>query len=169
MLSRVANLIYWMARYLERAENAARIVDVNTQLVLDAQLQTSDLSRAWEPIVFVSGDDTIFRKHYTSFDEASVIDFILFSPKNPNSVLSCINGARENARCIRDQLSSEVWEQINRLYLSLQGKTVADYHRIGPGEFLNTVRQSILLFYGVAASMLPRNEAWQFYELGRYL
>jgi len=169
MLSRVANLTYWMARYLERAENASRILDANTQLVLDAQLQATDLSRAWEPIVFVSGDDTVFRKLYPAFDESSVVEFTLFSPENPNSVLTCINAARENARCIRDQISSEVWEQINRLYLSLQGKTVADYHRVGSGQFLNEIRQSILLIYGVAASMLPRNEAWQFYELGRFL
>lgn len=169
MLSRVANLTYWMARYLERAENASRILDANTQLVLDAQLQASDLSRAWEPIVFVSGDEKLFRELYPSFDEASVVDFTLFNPKNPNSVLACVNAARENARCIRDQISGEVWEQINRLYLSLQGKTVADYQRLGSGQFLSEIRHSILLFYGVAASMLPRNESWQFYELGRFL
>jgi uncharacterized alpha-E superfamily protein len=169
MLSRVANLTYWMARYLERAENASRILDANTQLVLDAQLQASDLSRAWEPIVFVSGDDKVFRKLYTAFDEASVVDFTLFNQQNPNSVLACVNAARENARCIRDQISSEVWEQINRLYLDLQGRSVADYHRIGSGQFLSDIRQSILTFYGVSASMLPRNEAWQFYELGRFL
>ena len=169
MLSRVANLTYWMARYLERAENASRILDANTQLVLDAQLQTADLSRAWEPIVFVSGDEKLFRELYPAFDEASVVDFTLFNPRNPNSVQACVNTARENARCIRDQISGEVWEQINRLYLNLQGKTVADYQRIGSGQFLSEIRHSILLFYGVAASMLPRNESWQFYELGRFL
>lgn len=169
MLSRVANLTYWMARYLERAENASRILDANTQLVLDAQLQASDLSRAWEPIVFVSGDDTLFRELYAGFDEASVVDFTLFNPRNPNSVLACVNAARENARCIRDQISGEVWERINRLYLGLQGRTVDDYHRIGSAEFLSEIRHAILLFYGVAASMLPRNESWQFYELGRFL
>lgn len=169
MLSRVAHLTYWMARYLERAENAARILDANTQLVLDAQLQASDLSRAWEPIVFVSGDETLFRRHYSAFDEASVVEFTLFNQANPNSVLSCINTARENARCIRDQISTETWEQINRLYLTLQGKTFADYQKMGSGEFLGRTRKSILLLYGMAASMLPRNEGWQFYELGRFL
>ena len=169
MLSRVAHLIYWMARYLERAENTSRILDVNTQLVLDAQLQASDLSRAWQPVVLASGDDTVFRELYPAFDEPSVVDFTLFNPKNPNSVLACVNIARENARCVRDQISSEVWEQINRLYLSLQGRTVADYQRIGSGQFLSEIRHAILLIYGVAASMLPRNESWQFYELGRFL
>lgn len=169
MLSRVANLIYWMTRYLERAENASRIVDVNTQLVLDAQMHTADDARRWEPIIFASGDDKLFRELYRTADEASVIDFVLFNPRNPNSVLSCINQARENARCIREQLSTETWEHLNRLFLELRGKTVADYHAVGGSEFLAGIRQGVLLFYGVAASMLPRNEAWQFYELGRFL
>lgn len=169
MLSRVANLIYWMARYLERAENSLRIVDVNTQLILDAQVRADGEMRAWEPIIYVSGDDKVFKELYPTPDVSGAIEFILFNPRNPNSVLSCINLARENARCIREQLSGETWEQLNRLYLDLRGKTIADFHRLGSAEFLSRTRMGILAFYAVAASMLPRNEAWYFYELGRYL
>lgn len=169
MLSRVAHLAYWMARYLERAENSARIVDVNTQLVLDADgLRISD-AQAWEPILFVLGDDKLFGKIHATASEESVIDFVLFEPRNPNSIVSSINTARENARCIREQLSGETWERINRLYLDVRVMTMADYHALGSGELLNRIRTSIQQFYGVAASMLPRNETWQFYELGRFL
>src|SRR3954468_11735693 len=102
MLSRVANLVYWMARYLERAENCARIVDVNAQLVLDLQSgMGADDPRSWEPLVFVSGGDKAFHKLYgKETTERSVVDFMLFDKRNPSSVLSCILSARENARCI---------------------------------------------------------------------
>jgi uncharacterized alpha-E superfamily protein len=169
MLSRVANLAYWMARYLERAENSARIVDVNGQLVLDAQARNAGEIQSWEPIIYVLGDDKLFRERHAEASEEAVIDFVLFETRNSNSILSCINLARENARCIREQLSTETWERLNRLYLDLRGMTMADYQNLGAGELLNRIRTAIQQFYGVAASMLPRNETWQFYELGRYL
>jgi uncharacterized alpha-E superfamily protein len=169
MLSRVAHLAYWMARYLERAENSARIVDVNTQLVLDAQGHKVGETKAWEPIIFVLGDDKLFRELYGAASESAVIAYVLFEPRNPNSIVSSINTARENARCIREQLSTETWERLNRLYLDLRGMKMSDYHTLGAGELLNRIRTAIQQFYGVAASMLPRNETWQFYELGRFL
>jgi uncharacterized alpha-E superfamily protein len=158
-----------MARYLERAENSARILNANTQLVLETQVGTVSEARLWEPIIFTLGDEKIFREVHANMTEGNVVDFVLFNPRTPNSILSCINQARENARCIRDQLSSETWEQLNRLYLNLRGRTFEDYQRIGPTEFLGRIRKSIQLFYGIAAAMLPRNDAWQFYDLGRFL
>lgn len=169
MLSRVANLIYWMARYLERAENACRILDVNTQLALDLQSGQTSASRAWEPIVHVSGDEAEFRKLHDDFSERSVVDFMIFNRRNSNSISSCIAQARENARCVREQLSTETWEQLNRLYLRLQRETFVDYQRIGSNEFLNRLKRSIQLFYGIAAGMLARSEGWYFFELGRSL
>jgi len=169
MLSRVANLTYWMARYLERAENSARILDVNAQLAIESQQGMPDEARLWEPIIFALGDERIFNEFYTETTERTVAEFVLFNPKNSNSVLSCINLARENARCIRDQLSSDAWEQLNRLYLYLRGKSFADYRNAGAADFLGRLRKSIQLFYGIAASMFPRNDAWQFYEVGRFL
>lgn len=169
MLSRVANLVYWLARYLERADNSARIVDVNTQFVLDVPVQAGSEERAWDPIILASGDDKLFRELYPQSGESAVIDFVLFNQRNPNSVISCINQARENARCIREQLSTETWEQLNRLYLELHGRNFADYQRVGSTEFLNRIRLGIQLFYGIAGNMLPQNEAWHFYNLGRFL
>lgn len=171
MLSRVANLVYWTARLLERAENTARIVDVNAQLVLDLQSrQEIDDPRAWEPLVFVSGGDEQFHKlHGETATERNVIEFMLFDRRNPGSVLSCIAAARENARCIRDQLSSEVWESINTFYLRLKDDDFSRYAQIGSTEYLADIKAQIHLFYGVAESMIPRTDGWWFFELGRHL
>jgi hypothetical protein len=95
MLSRVANSIYWMSRYLERAENVARFIAVNVHLMLDLGLTRA--STQWEPLVITSGDEADFHKRYREMNEKNVIHFLTFDQQNPNSILSCINAARENA------------------------------------------------------------------------
>ncbi|MBL9206940.1 MAG: alpha-E domain-containing protein [Opitutaceae bacterium] len=171
MLSRVANLVYWMARQLERAENTARIVDVNAQLVLDLQSrQAADDPRSWEPLVFVAGNDEKFFELYgKTVSERAVVEFMLFDRRNSSSVISCITQARENARCIRDLLAAEVWETLNTFYLKLKDDDFARYAQLGSSEYLNRVKAQIQLFYGVAESMMPRSDEWWFFELGRYL
>jgi uncharacterized alpha-E superfamily protein len=171
MLSRVANLTYWTARYLERAENAARLLDVNAQLVLDLQSrQAADDPRSWEPLVYVCGGDELFHKLYgTEVTERTVVDFVLFNRQNPSSVLSCVAYARENARCIRDQLASEVWEELNTFYLKLREDDYSRYAQLGSSEYLSLLKGRIQLFYGVAESMIPRTQMWWFFELGRFL
>jgi uncharacterized alpha-E superfamily protein len=171
MLSRVANLIYWIARYLERAENTARIVEVNAQLVLDLQSrQDADDPRAWEPLVFVTGSDEKFHELYgEKATERAVVEFMLFDKRNPGSVLSCIAAARENARCIRDQLAAEVWESINTFYLRLKDDDFTRYAQLGSAEYLAGIKAQTQLFHGVAESMIPRDTGWWFYELGRHL
>jgi uncharacterized alpha-E superfamily protein len=171
MLSRVANIIYWMARYLERAENTARIVDVNAQLVIDLQSrQAADDPRSWEPLVYVTGDEEKFFELYgETVSERAVVEFMLFDKRNPSSVISCIATARENARCIRDQLANEVWETLNTFYLQLKDDDYARYAQLGSAEYLNRLKTRIQLFYGVADSMLPRTQGWWFYEFGRHL
>jgi uncharacterized alpha-E superfamily protein len=170
VLSRVANLIYWTARYLERAENAARIVDVNAQLVLDLQSRQSDERRLWEPLVYVSGGDKVYRSVYGDVvTEQSVIEFMLFERENPSSVASCVSAARENARCVRDQLAGEIWEELNSFYLKLKDDGYKRYAEVGSAEYLNWIKSQIHLFYGVADSMIPRTEMWSFFELGRFL
>ncbi len=171
MLSRVANLIYWMARQLERAENTARIVDVNAQLVLDLQSrQAADDPRSWAPLVFVSGSEEQFHKlHGETVTERAVVEYMLFDRRNPSSIISCVSQARENARCIRDLISSEVWETLNTFFLKLNEDDYTRYAQTGSAEYLSGVKTQIQLFYGVAASMLPRGDAWWFFELGRHL
>ncbi len=171
MLSRVANLVYWMARYLERAENTARIVDVNAQLVLDLQSrQAADDPKSWEPLVYVTGDeDKFFELYGEAVTERAVIEFMLFDKRNPSSLISCIAFARENARCIRDQLSGDVWETLNTFYLKLKSDDFARYAQLGSAEYLNRVKTQIQLLFGVADSMIPRTNLWWFFQLGRHL
>ncbi len=171
MLSRVANLIYWIARQLERAENTARIVEVNAALVLDLQArQDADDPRAWEPLVFVTGSDEKFHELYgEKVTERAVIEFMLFDKRNPSSVLSCIGFARENARCIRDQLSAELWETINTFYLRLKDDDFTRYAQLGAADYLTWIKSQTQLFHGVADAMLPRTDGWWFYDLGRHL
>ncbi len=171
MLSRVANLIFWTARYLERAENAARLLDVNAQLVLDLQSrQAADDPRSWEPLVYVCGGDELFHKLYgEEVTERTVVDFVLFNRQNPSSFLSCIAYARENARCIRDQLAGEVWEELNTFFLKLKEDDYSRYAQLGSSEYLSFLKGRIQLFYGVASSMIPRTQMWWFFELGRFM
>ncbi len=171
MLSRVANLIYWIARYLERAENTARIVEVNAQLVLDLQSrQDAGDPRAWEPLVFVTGSDEKFHELYGGkATERAVIEFMLFDKRNPSSVLSCIGFARENARCIRDQLAADLWETINTFYLRLKDDDFTRYAQLGAADYLAWIKAQTQLFHGVADAMLPRTDGWWFYDLGRHL
>ncbi|WP_221033051.1 alpha-E domain-containing protein [Actomonas aquatica] len=171
MLSRVASLIYWTARQLERAENTVRLVDVNAQLVLDLEARRdADDPRAWEPLVFVTGDDEGFHKiHGDNISEETVVRYLLFDRENPSSYVSCIAAARENARCIQDQIASEMWETLNTFYHELSTHSFRTYQKQGSSDYLAQLKLRIQQLYGVAESMLPRDEGWWFYLLGRYL
>lgn len=171
MLSRVVNLIYWTARYFERGENTLRLIDVNAQLVLDLESHRDfNDPRAWEPLVYVTGDEEKFFELYGKpVTEESVVQFLLFDSRNPSSLLSCVAAARENARCVRDQISSEMWEVLNTFYLRLKTHDYQTYVQTGSSEYINDLKLSTQQIYGVAESMLPRNEGWWFYLLGRYL
>src|SRR4051812_37823373 len=105
MLSRVAECLYWMSRYVERAENIARFVDVNLQLMLDVPLQqATELKKNWFPIVACLGEEKSFRKRKLPSDSERVAEFLIFDRENSNSILSCLSAARENARTVREQI-----------------------------------------------------------------
>ena len=118
MLSRVADSLYWMSRSVERAENIARILDVNLQLMLDLpKLGPEEEKKLWGPVLRSTGDHEDFDKHYKATTSENVIDFLTLNTKNANSIINCITNARENARHVREQISLEMWEEINRTYL----------------------------------------------------
>ena len=117
MLSRVADSIYWMHRYTERAENVARFIDVNLRLLLDLPPGTTE---QWQPLVDTTGDQALFREHYGQATQENVIMFLTFDTNNLNSIYSCLRMARENARSVREVISSEMWEQLNRFYLMVR-------------------------------------------------
>lgn len=167
MLSRVANSIYWLGRYLERAENYARFLDVNFNLMLDLP---PDLKAQWEPLVYATGDQELYLAHHKAFERKKVVYFLAFDLNNPNSIASSINFARENARVIRENLTKETWEKLNGLYHFVQRKAQKkEWDKDDPRQFFSDVKDQILLIYGLAESTVARNDVWYFRQLGLYL
>ena len=170
MLSRVADSLYWMSRYMERADNTARLLDVNLHLLSDFKdLNDARLIEHWEPIIQSTGDWDLFRDLYSVADSYSVTDFLTFNRSNPNSILSCLSAARNNARMIRDQISSEMWEAINRTYLKILSSTTGGVWRRGPSEFYQEIRDDSHLFQGLTESTFVHDEGFFFMQLGTYL
>jgi len=170
MLSRVAHSLYWMSRYIERAENIARLLEVNLQFLLDFQrYDDAHLKEHWGSILASSGDEELFAKHYPAADSRTVTEFFSFDVRNPNSILSCVNAARENARMIRDQISLEMWETINELYLFLKARSTTDLWVAGPYEFFQDIKRSSHLFQGLTDSTYSRSEGWEFIQFGKYV
>ncbi|MBK9710745.1 MAG: alpha-E domain-containing protein [Kouleothrix sp.] len=166
MLSRVAESLFWMSRYLERAEDVARIIAVNFQASLDAPSVSQEL--AWEPVIAITGDHALFRSFFDRFDAASVTAFLTRNPENPNAILSCVGRARENARAVREQISREMWEEINRLYHIVSGADVDAIIR-NPYEFFSQIRNGSHLFQGVTDSTMAHGEGWEFIQAGKFL
>ncbi len=164
MLSRVADSIYWMGRYLERAENAARFVDVNENLMLDLPPGTP---RQWGPLVEITGDAAAFQERYGDMHPDAVFRFLTFDPENPNSILSSLRAARENARSVREILSSAMWEEINEAYLYVEDQ--AANMRASRYEFLRQVIRASHGVEGATNATLSRAEAWHFSRIGRLL
>ncbi|MEM6911320.1 MAG: alpha-E domain-containing protein [Verrucomicrobiota bacterium] len=170
MLSRVANSLYWMARYIERAENLARLVDVNQQLLLDFEsLDAERLRDYWRPVLLSSGDESLFAKLYQEENSATVMEFLTTNKLNPNSILSCVSSARENARMVRDQLAEEIWEELNGLYLFVNSSEGRELFASDPYRYYQTIRKSSLSFQGIAEATLPRTQVWDFMEVGKFL
>lgn len=167
MLSRVADSIYWMNRYIERAENVARFIDVNLHLMLD---MPSASDEQWEPLVATSGDKQIFEEHFDTYDRDNVIQFLTFDPDYPSSVLGCAHRARENARSVREVISSEMWEHLNRFYLMVRNAAFGEFDLMQePHEFFSQVKMAGHLFEGVTDATMSHGEAWHFGRLGRLL
>ena len=165
MLSRVANSIYWMNRYVERAENVARFVDVNLNLLLDAPM---GMDQQWEPIVITTGDQAFFQQRYGEATAENILKFLTFDRDYPNSIISCLRSARENARSVREVISSEMWEQVNDFYLMVNEAadvgSLSELHRFFP-----EVKMASHLFAGVMDATMTYNEGWHFGQLGRLL
>lgn len=166
MLSRVASAVYWTARYIERAENTARWVDVNLQMSLDAPISFSD---QWQPLVAITGDLPGFLDRYEIATRERVLRFLTIDPENPSSILSCLRQARENARSIREVLSSEMWEEINHFYLRVNDYAASERSTVDSHDFFNDVKLRSHLVSGVADNTMSHSEAWHFFQLGRLL
>lgn len=167
MLSRVADAVFWMSRYIERAENVARFIDVNQAISLGGRIGTSD---QWAPLIFASGDERRYNELFGEFSRKSVLRFLAFDRRNPNSIFSCVAAARENARAIRDILSTAQWESVNRFYLRVREALSEERGIINnPHDFLERVKRSSHQVIGVSEVTFAHGEAWHFAALGRLL
>ncbi len=167
MLSRVAEGLYWMTRYLERADNTARLINSTTQVLLDLP---TGAKFGWDVLIKTTGLDDLFLKNHKRTDESSVVHFLVQDADNPSSILSCIRYARENTRTFREVLPMEFWERINGLYLYIQSNAPSiSKGRSQRYEVLSQVierRQSIV---GLVMESMSHDVAYQFIRLGRNL
>jgi uncharacterized alpha-E superfamily protein len=161
MLARVADSIYWMSRYVERAENVARFIEVNLNLMLD---QPDGSAQQWQPLVATAGDSEEFAKRYDTATQQNVIQFLTFDQENVNSIRSCVRAARENARSVREIISSEMWEHLNEFYLRVNAAAAGS--RTDPQDLLRSIKRSGHLFTGVTDATMTHNESWHFCQLG---
>jgi len=166
MLSRVANSVYWIARYLERAENTARIVNVNTNLVLDTP---KGMSPGWEPLVMITGGHALFAEHYPELNERNVIRFLLTDATSTVSVLYALAQARENARTVRDVLPREVWEELNNLYQYARDNVQLGLSKRGRYEYVMKVIRGVQQLTGMLGGTMSNNMPYDFMVLGRNL
>lgn len=168
MLSRVADSIYWLNRYVERAENVARFVEVNINLLLDSPAGTT---QQWEPLILTSGDLPLFQKRYGNASAENVVQFLTFDKDYPNSILSCLRAARENARSVREIISSEMWQQVNSFYLMVteaaESQSLSDLGTVV--KFFDEVKQASHLFAGLMDATMTHNEGWHFGQIGRLI
>jgi uncharacterized alpha-E superfamily protein len=165
MLSRVADAVYWMSRYVERAENVARFVDVNLHLALDFP----EAGEQWAPLVATTGDNDMFAKRYGEPTRDNVLEFLTFDRESPNSIITCLALARENARSVREIISSEMWEQTNNAYLMVMDAAKTRMALEASHDFFTAVKQASQLFVGTTYLTMSHNEAWHFSRLGRLL
>jgi uncharacterized alpha-E superfamily protein len=168
MLSRTADNLYWLARYVERAEYLARILEA-TQRLTALPLDTVGESNEWESAVATAGCANAFFAAYDEANEENVTDFLAFSTDNPSSIRSCFEVARTNARAVRTALTMEMWDAINGTWLELRRYGNGPTSREEFSRFLRWVQESSLRFDGSAYRTMLRNDAYWFTRLGIYL
>lgn len=166
MLSRVADSIFWINRYIERADNLACVLDVNKQLNLDLP---ADFPQQWEPLIFITGDQNLFRERYDKPNEENVLHFLMFDTTYPNSIISCLRKARDNALSIRDSLNSEIWEEINSFYHLLNDAARNPFVIQTPHGLFQEIKNASRMFIGTMEAVFTHGEGYHFAHLARML
>lgn len=165
MLSRVANSIYWMARYVQRAENIARFIEVTNNVALD---QPDSRLEQWEPLIQATGDEEIYAKHYSGFAAEDVCQFLTFDKEYHSSILTSVSQARENARTVREAISSEAWEHLNSFF-HFVSRAAGDSTACSDPLFYSEIVQKSYLFNGILDGTMTRGPGWHFANVGRVL
>ena len=168
MLSRTADHLFWMARYTERAENTARMLDVNVQTALLPQ-SAHAAEQGWRAMLGISELLESFDDKYGLMTARDVLDFMVRDPDNPSSIASCIQQARENARAVRGALTTEVWETHNATWIELQNKLRSRLLEEDPSQFFEWVKYRSHLSRGVTIGTMLKDEAFHFIRLGTFL
>ncbi|MGD9385420.1 MAG: alpha-E domain-containing protein [Thioalkalispiraceae bacterium] len=166
MLSRVAENIYWMARYIERAENTARLINVTTNLILDLPRSANV---GWEPITEIMGSEHLFNEHYDELSERNILRFMIADLNNSGSIVSSLRLARENARTIRDIIPRETWESINDLFLIAKSNTQSGIARKNRHSYLQKVILGAQTLTGQLAGTMYHDMGYDFLRMGRNL
>ena len=160
MLSRVANSLYWLSRYLERAENLARLVEVNRYDALD--INQGDV---WHALLYT----TSMENAYIDSGQKDAGAFVTFSEENPDSIRQCIAQSRENARMVRDQISEEIWRELNRFYLFISSDRAEKLWRNRPDELYRKTIEFCMLLSGLINATVLQDDGWHFMQIGRCL
>jgi uncharacterized alpha-E superfamily protein len=168
MLSRTADHLYWMSRYTERAENTARMLDVNVQTAMLPQPAAVSES-GWRGLLSISELQNAYQALYGEISAAKVLEFMVSDADNPSSIVSCLQGARENARAVRGTLTTEVWETHNQTWLELQQRLAAKDHERDPTRFFEWVKYRSHLSRGVTVGTMLMDESLHFMRLGTFL
>jgi uncharacterized alpha-E superfamily protein len=168
MLSRTADHLYWMARYTERAENLARMLEVNYRMSLLPQ-SAELVEQGWIATLTIIGLLDAYKQRYSTVSPANAMAFLAFDRDNPMSMYSCVRAARENARAVRGTLTSEIWETINATWLEMRVASMRSASDAEMGNFFEWVKHRSHLSRGVIQGTMLRDEAWHFTWLGTYL
>lgn len=166
MLARVAETLFWMARYLERAENMARLINVNANLLLDIPKKTT---LGWEPLIDITGTRDIYLQQNESFDERAVLKYLVSDTSSPVSIVNALSYARENARTIRDVIPREAWEQINALNYFAKDQLASGLSKRGRFGYLKEIILRNQTITGLLAGTMNQDQGYLFIRLGRNL
>jgi uncharacterized alpha-E superfamily protein len=168
MLSRTADHLYWMARYIERTENVARVLDVTYNMSL-LPSDSSNEAELWDAVLEIAGIRDIYDSHYKELSAANVIKHLVMDSQNPSSIYSSLRSARENARAVRVAMTTETWENMNTLWIEFGQYIKQDLTQSGLSEFCEWVKSRSHLFRGVCFGTMLRDEAFSFVRLGTFM
>ncbi len=166
MLSRVAEHLYWLGRYMERAEDTARLVNVNAVLLLDLP---RGISPGWKPLVDITSSTRLYEARYGDYDERNVVRFLIADPEHPSSLVSCLRQARQNARTVREIVPRESWEALNNLYLYATENVSTGLSKRGRYDYLTRIIEGCQLHAGVVLGTMLHDEGYAFLTLGKLI